>query len=158
MSAPCPQPDPDPSRIDSLSGSPMPLWMKVFIGAAGVLLLGTAMRGYLTGSGDSLVAKLFVGAACLYALGFDKKMYVADEGIVKETKTWLNRNREVFPWEEVKFVTLAFRGGNMMAFFERGVTGWKLLFRRDQEEPMRALIRRRIPQVEVDTVGKPKAR
>ena len=136
----------------------MPLWMKAFIGAVGVLLLGTAMRGYLTGSGDSLVAKLFVGAACLYALGFDKKMYVADEGIVKETKTWLNRNREVFPWDEVKFVTLAFRGGNMMAFFERGVTGWKLLFRRDQEELMRALIRRKIPQVEVDTVGKPKAR
>ena len=157
MSAPGPQ-NLDPSRIDSLSGSPMPRWMKACIAGAGVLLLGTAMQGYLTGRGDSLVAKFFVGAACLYALGFDKKLYVADEGIVKETKTWLNRNREVFPWDEVKFVTLAFRGGQMMAFFERGVTGWKLLFRRDQEEPLRGLIRRKIPQVEVDTVGKPKAK
>ena len=50
-------------------------------------------------------------------------------------------------------------GANVgMAFFERGVTGWKLLFRRDQEEPLRGLIRRKIPQVEVDTVGKPKAK
>jgi hypothetical protein len=139
----------------SLAGKEMSRWMKGVVLILGIFLLGDGLRQYLGNYGLGAVAsKLLIGAACLYVLGFRKRIYLADEGLVKETRTWLSRTREVFPWEEVKFVTLAFRGDKMMALFERDITGWRLPFERADEERVRRILRERIPRVEVDLVGK----
>jgi hypothetical protein len=133
----------------------MSRWMKAVILILGIFLLGDGLRQYLGNYGLGMIAsKLLIGSACLYVLGFRKRLYLAGEGLVKETRTWLSNNREVFPWGEVKFVTLAFRGDKMMALFERDITGWRLPFERADEERLRRILRERIPRVEVDLVGK----
>lgn len=127
----------------SRSGTPFPKWMSWLVLVVGLLLVADGMR-------DFAFHKLFVGACCAYAAGYRKKMYLADEGIVRESGTWFRKGREVLPWDEVKFVTLAFKGKEMMAFFERDITGWKLLFDREQEAEVRKMLARKIPKVEVD--------
>lgn len=127
----------------SRSGTPFPKWMSWIVIVVGLLLVADGMRTFA-------FHKLFVGACCAYAAGYKKKMYLSDEGIVRESGTWFHKGREVLPWGEVKFVTLAFRGKEMMAFFERDITGWKVLFGREQEEEVRAMLGRQIPTVEVD--------
>lgn len=140
-------------RIDSVGAGSLPTWAKAAAGLLGVLLVGDAMRSFFFGSGGQVSAKFIIGAACLYVIGASKAFYVSEEGVVKETRTWLGRRREVLAWNEVKFVTLAFRGDKMLAFFERDTSGWKVLFRRSDGDALRALIAQMAPGVEVDLVG-----
>jgi len=95
---------------------------------------------------------LFVGAAILYACGYRKRIYLTEEGIVRETKTWMNRNREVFPWAELGHVGLAFRRNQMMVFFERDILGWKVLFDRAQEGQLREILDKFSPGIEITTL------
>ena len=64
----------------------------------------------------------------------------------------MNRNREVFPWNELAHVGLAFRGKQMMAFFERDIFGWKVLFDRSQEESLRKILGEDAANVEITTI------
>ncbi len=127
----------------SRSGTPFPKWMTWLILVVGLLLIADGMRSFA-------FHKLFVGVCCAYASGYKKSMYLNEEGIVRESGSWFRRGREVLAWKDVKFVTLAFKGKEMMAFFERDITGWKLLFDREQESEVRTMIDRWIPDVEVD--------
>jgi hypothetical protein len=127
----------------SRSGTPFPKWMTWIILAVGLLLIADGMRSFA-------FHKLFVGVCCAYASGYRKSMFLNHEGVVRESGTWFGKRREVLPWSEVKFVTLAFRKKEMMAFFERDITGWKVLFGREQEAEVRSMLERNIPDIEVD--------
>ncbi|MCX7829029.1 MAG: hypothetical protein N2315_07485 [Thermanaerothrix sp.] len=140
-------------RIDSVGAGALPKWMRLAAAVVGLFLLGDAMRSFFFGAGGQVSAKFIIGAACLYASGADKRFYASEEGVVKETRTWMGSRREVLPWEEVKFVTLAFKGDKMLAFFERDASGWKVLFKRSDREALKELLARRAPGVEVDLVG-----
>jgi hypothetical protein len=142
----------DRLKIESPHHLSLPNWGKVLAALAGVLLMGDAMRGFLFGSGSNLSAKFIVGAACLYATGISRRLYISEEGIVRETRTWLGARTEVFPWEEVKFVTLATRGNTTLAFFERDQSGWKVPLKASDEPKVQELIARRAPGVQVDRV------
>lgn len=131
--------------ISSKSGTPFPKWMAGLALVVGLLLAADALR-------DFSFHKILVGACCAYASGYRKKMYLDEEGIVRESGSWFASRRDVFPWREVAFVTLARRGRQLMAFFERGEAGWKLLFDRDQQESLESLIRAKCPGVEIDLV------
>ncbi|MDR1875563.1 MAG: hypothetical protein LBQ90_11210 [Synergistaceae bacterium] len=96
--------------------------------------------------------KLIVGAACVYGSLFRKKIYLAPEGIVRETQTPLARNREILPWSEVRHVTLAFRKKDMLVLFEKGTMGWKVLCEREQEQVLRKILGQRLPGVEIDVL------
>ena len=124
--------------------------MRWTFGVIGVYLLGDSLRRFLMFKGMTVHA-LFVGAAILYACGYRKRIYLTEEGIVRETKTWLNRNREVFPWAELGHVGLAFRRKQMMAFFERDILGWKVLFDRSEEEALREILGKYSPGIEITT-------
>lgn len=119
--------------------------------AIGIYLLGDSLRRFLMVRSLTLHA-FFVGAAVLYACGYKKRIYLSEEGIVRETKTWLNNNREVFPWAELAHVALAFRRNEMMAFFERDILGWKVLFEKNQEGALREILGRYSPGIEIDTL------
>jgi hypothetical protein len=125
--------------------------MRWTFGVIGVYLLGDSLRRFLMFKGMTVHA-LFVGAAILYACGYRKRIYLTEEGIVRETKTWLNRNREVFPWAELGHVGLAFRRKQMMAFFERDILGWKVLFDRSEEETLREILGKYSPGIEITTL------
>ncbi|NLI95719.1 MAG: hypothetical protein GX436_03245 [Synergistaceae bacterium] len=125
--------------------------MRWTFGVIGIYLLGDALRRFLTVKSLSAHA-LFVGAAILYACGYRKRIYLSEEGIVRETRTWMNRNSEVFPWAELGHVGLAFRRDQMMAFFERDVLGWKVLFDRSQEQKLREILKEHAPGIEITTL------
>jgi len=125
--------------------------MRWTFGVIGVYLLGDSLRRFLMFKSLAVHA-LFVGAAILYACGYRKRIYLTEEGIVRETKTWLNRNREVFPWAELGHVGLAFRRKQMMAFFERDILGWKVLFDRSEEEALREILGKYSPGIEITTL------
>ena len=131
--------------ISSKSGTPFPKWMTWLFLAVGLLLAADGLR-------DVSFHKIFVGACCAYGAGYKNRMYLDDEGIIRESGSWFASRRDVFPWEEVTFVTLARRGRQMMAFFERGDSGWKLAFDRDQQEAIELLVRNKCPEIEVDIV------
>ncbi len=137
--------------LESKSNTPFPEWMRWTFGVIGIYLLGDALRRFLTVKSLSAHA-LFVGAAILYACGYRKRIYLSEEGIVRETRTWLNRNSEVFPWAELGHVGLAFRRDQMMAFFERDVLGWKVLFDRSQEQKLREILKEHAPGIEITTL------
>ncbi len=140
-----------PVLLESRSNTPFPEWMRWTFGAIGIFLLGDALRRFLMVKSLSFHA-LFVGAAILYACGYRKRIYLTEEGIVRETRTWLNRNRELFPWGELGHVGLAFRRDQMMAFFERDILGWKVLFERSQEGKLREILKENAPGIEITTI------
>ena len=80
----------------------------------------------------------------------------APEGVVRETRCWGKSRVDLLPWQEVEHVTLAFFKGDMMAFFERrdSVRGVRLYFSRQDEWPLRGLLKEFIPGVEVATQEK----
>jgi len=125
--------------------------MRWTFGIIGIYLLGDSLRRFLMVKSLTMHA-LFVGAAILYACGYRKRIYLTEEGIVRETKTWMNRNREVFPWAELGHVGLAFRRNQMMVFFERDILGWKVLFDRAQEGQLREILDKFSPGIEITTL------
>jgi hypothetical protein len=140
-----------PVLLESRSNTPFPEWMRWTFCVIGVFLLGDSLRRFLMFKSLTFHA-LFVGAAVLYACGYRKRIYLTEEGIVRETKTWLNRNCEVFPWAELGHVGLAFRRKQMMAFFERDILGWKVLFDRSQEGSLREILGKYCPGIEITTL------
>jgi hypothetical protein len=64
--------------------------------------------------------------------------------------------RRVLLWQDVKSVTLAFRGKNMMALFEVEATGWKVLFSKDQEQEVRDVLDEMLPDVVIDVLNQRK--
>jgi hypothetical protein len=137
--------------LESRSNTPFPEWMRWTFGVIGIYLLGDSLRRFLTVKSLSFHA-FFVGGAILYACGYRKRIYLSEEGIIRETRTWLNRNREIFSWKELAHVGLAFRRNQMMAFFERDILGWKVLFDRSQEESLRKILEEYAPGIEITTI------
>ena len=41
----------------------------------------------------------------------------------------------------------------MMVFFERGITGWKILFKREEEALLKELLSKYAPKAGIDFIG-----
>jgi hypothetical protein len=138
---------------DSSASKPMPKWMSAAAIAVGIALFYGAYSVFMEGGFSS---KFFycaaLGAICLMGVGISKKLYLSDVGIVRETHSWGRVSRTIIPWKDVKHVTLAYKGENMVAFFEVGSTGWKVYFSRSQDGEVRNAIETMIPDTEVKTI------
>ncbi|AER67118.1 hypothetical protein Tlie_1390 [Thermovirga lienii DSM 17291] len=130
----------------SKSGTPFPSWMKWFALAVGIFLVADGMRVFE-------FHKIFVGVVVAFISGYQKRLYVSSEGLVRENGSWFRKYKTVLPWEEIKHVGLVKRGNRMMAFFERDITGWKVLFDAEDEPKLRAILAEYIPDVEIGEVG-----
>jgi hypothetical protein len=84
---------------------------------------------------------------------YKKKIYISSDGITKEVYGILGISKEFLPWEDVKAAIFAYKGDMVMVFFERGITGWKLLFKRSDEPLLEEIIKKYAPQAEVDFLG-----
>lgn len=139
----------------SVTSKPMPKWMSAAAIAFGVVFLVTAYRAYAaSGLVGKVVYNLFVGTVCLYGAGISRRLYLSDVGVVREMHSWGRITRRVLPWDDVRHVSLAFRANSMMAFFEVDVTGWKVLFSREQEREVREVLEEMLPDVDVAIIGK----
>ena len=95
---------------------------------------------------------LIVGAACVFASGFCKEIRLTPEGIVRRTRSWFSSGEEILPWARVRHVTLAFRKDEMLALFEKGTMGWKVPYRRRDEDALRRILKKHIPDTEIETL------
>lgn len=141
--------------LDSKTSGQTPRSLRICILICGLLLLGSYLHGTLR-EGKPLretFPEPLLGAVCFYAAGFRKKIYFAPEGIVRETRSWLTRNEEILPWNEIKHVTLAFGKNDMLAFFEKGTMGWRVLCHRRDEDALRKIMKERLPDSEVSVMG-----
>jgi hypothetical protein len=119
----------------------------------GVLLAGSFLRDTLRALPlAETFPELLAGAACLYGSLFRKRIYLAPEGIVRETQSPFACGREVLPWSEVRHVTLAFRKQDMLALFEKGTMGWRVPYRRNQEAALREILARCLPGAEIENL------
>jgi hypothetical protein len=138
---------------DSLVSKPMPKWMSAVAIAVGLSLFYGAYSVFAAGGPSSrFIFYAVPGAVCVIGAGISKKLYLSDVGIVRETHSWGRVIRTVLPWKDVKHVTLAYRGENMIAFFEVGLTGWKAPFLRSQDSEVMDVIDEMLPDVDVDTL------
>lgn len=132
-----------------------PRWMRAASFAVGLFLLADGLRIYLGATIETgfnrFLPYLIVGGALLYFSGFKKRMFLAPEGIVRESGSWLGNHQQILSWKDVGHVTFAFRRNQLMGFFERreGITGLKMLFDRDQEHAIRNVLETYCPAVEV---------
>lgn len=133
--------------LESQSRTPFPKWMKWIAFAVGFLLVADGMRIFAS-------YKILVGATVLYISGYTKRIYLTEEGIVREIGSWIRRSRSVLRWGEVQYVGLAKRGSKMMAFFEKDITGWKVLFNADDEPRLREILGNYAPDVEIGIISR----
>jgi hypothetical protein len=131
----------------------MPKWMT----AAGIVfgfVLGyralVSFRG--TGMSSRFLFNAFMCLICLYGSGLSRRLYLSDIGVVREMRGWGRTARRVLPWDGVQSVSLAFRAGKMMAFFETGSMGWKVLFSGNQERAVRDILEEMLPDIEINVI------
>ncbi len=130
----------------SRSVTPFPKWMKWMALLVGILLIGDGMRSFM-------FHKILVGAVLAYVSGYDKRIVISPDGIVRQTRTWITSSSTLLPWNEIKYVNFAYKGSRMMCFFEKDVTGLKVLFERSDEPEIRRILAKYIPEVETGVVG-----
>ena len=140
--------------LDSLASKPMPKWMMAAGITLGLYMLYKAAALFSADGPSGRVAlNLLLGLVCVYGSGISRGVYIADVGIVREMISWGRVTRRVARWEEVKYVSLAFRGENMMAFFEIDIKGWKVPFLKHQQDELMDILDELLPYgVEVKTL------
>ncbi|HOM96992.1 MAG: hypothetical protein WBJ85_01635 [Acetomicrobium sp.] len=132
--------------IESRSSYSASKWMKVFLLLFGLYCIYSSFSEFA-------IHKLILAIAAFYGIIYKKRIYVSSEGLVKEVKGILGTSVEFFPWQEVKAVTFSFKGDAMMVFFERGITGWKILFKREEEALLKELLSKYAPKAGIDFIG-----
>lgn len=131
----------------------MPKWMVVMAIAFGIAFLATGLNGFMSGRPIlPVIYNIAIGAICIYGTSVQRRLYLSDVGVVREIRAWGRHVRRVLPWSDVKFVSFAFRRADMMVFFEVDITGWKVLFSRDQEDLVRDILDDYIPDVETQNL------
>jgi hypothetical protein len=131
----------------------MPKWMSAAAVAMGIVLEYRALSVLLSeGIEYGAMLNMTLGLVCVYGAGISRRLYISREGVVREMHSWGRVLRRVLPWDDVNYVSLAFRGNKMMAFFEVDTTGWKVLFSKDQEGAVMKVLDEMIPDVEVEVL------
>lgn len=110
----------------------------------------TAWRYFARGVTAGAQYTLLVGVLSFFVIRYQKLVYASPAGMVKETRTWLTNHREIMRWDEVRFVSIIYRGKEAMVFLERDEFGWKTLFGRDQVPALMDIFAEYIPAVEID--------
>ena len=95
---------------------------------------------------------ILIGLSSFFALKYQKLVYISPLGPVKETHTWITHHRETLRWDEIKFITIMYRRGEAMVFFERDVLGWKVLFDESQIDALKELFKKYVPKVTVNDI------
>ncbi len=96
--------------------------------------------------------EVLIGATFMYASGYRKRIFISEDGLVKETRLWRRTRTTVLSWSEIKHVSLARRASKIIAFFEKDVTGWRALFNDEDEPKLRAILQKYIPEVGISTI------
>jgi len=132
--------------IESQSGYSASLKMKVVLLVFGIYCIYSAFSAFE-------IYKIIVAVVAFYGIVYKKRIYVSSNGLVREVRGVLGTSVEVLPWEEIKAATVVYKGDLVMVFFKKGITGWKILFKREDERLLRELLCKYSPDDEVTVVS-----
>jgi hypothetical protein len=151
-------PERDSSEVLCLSKSGYyPGWMKKTALVTGLLLTSAGLWrlfGPSAGGFGRIYPYVFVGLGLVYFSGTTKRIYLSEEGVIRETGSFLSKGKQVLPWNRVVHVTLVTRKKQFMAFFEKAgeIKGLKVLFDIDQEPQVRAILKNSCPRTKINTI------
>jgi len=138
--------------IESPYGSPFSKWFKVASVIVGSAFFVLAFLKFSHGNSSSVFSYLLVGALCFLFLTHRKRLYLCEEGIVREQSLMSRKHAELFPWNKVKAVSFMFQGDNVIVFFEKGFQGWRLVFSRNDEARLREYITSKRSDLTIETI------
>jgi len=114
--------------------------------ALGIILLYRSGASFYTdGANGRATMNLLLALVCAYGSGISRAIYIADAGVVREMRSWGRVTRRIARWDEVKHISISFRGQHMMAFFEIDVRGWKILFKKNQYDELMDILDELLP-------------
>ncbi len=140
-------------KLTTTLGSPLPKGMKSLSLVIGLIITSSGIYQFLHGSNGAFTY-IVVGFICIACCSYNKIFSVSSEGVIREQRILGRAYREVLPWREVKSVSFAFRGNKLMALFEKGLKGWRVLFSRDAENHLRNIIFENRPDIQVEVLQK----
>ena len=108
-----------------------PVWLRIFSFITGFILLSDGMRRFIRPQEArdlySFMTYVFVGAACLVMCGYYRRLYVNEEGLVRETKIWGRKTKEVLiTWNAVERIIYSEQKNTFTACFEKGNKGYRI--------------------------------
>jgi hypothetical protein len=124
---------------------PFSRWVTWSIIGVGLFLIA---RGIYAG----IFQEVLIGATFIYASGYRKRIFISEDGLVRETRLWRRTRTTVLSWSEIKHVSLARRASKIIVFFEKDVTGWRVLFNDEDEPKLRVILQKYIPEVGISTI------
>ena len=129
--------------IESVSSRVFTRRKKWILAVLGVYLFIASFFMFSSGvSFGELFHVIFVGAICLYLTTFELRMFITQNGMVRESKTMLNKKSELLPWDDVSYVTIVKKKGAMTAYFARNESlGWKMKFSEEQSNEVQGVLR-----------------
>ena len=146
----------DSILLDSKSSRMPSAGARAALACFGLALAVHAVHSWLADGGSSSLrlSQIFVGIVCILASGWRRALSLTADGLLRRTIRWGTRKSELLPWADVRHVTLVLRRTELVALFEReALTGIKVLFDRDQEQALRAILERHLPEgAEVQTL------
>jgi len=101
---------------------PFPNWMKLAVAIVGFGLLSYGAATFFSGSIRKLGQTLpytFIGLLCLFTAGFHKQIYLTEEGLVKEYRTWGSKGKDLIPWVEIKEIFIREKGEELVSTFHK---------------------------------------
>jgi hypothetical protein len=107
---------------------------------------GTAAWMYfMRGNTEHLASNLLIGCVAVFVINYRKLVYVAPEGMVRDTHTWFVSYRELLKWNDVKSVGIMYKGSEAMVFLEQDILGGKYMFERAQVGELKKLLKKYLP-------------
>jgi hypothetical protein len=131
-----------------------PMWMiapKWALTAAGIflgiMLEYRAFSSFHAGEFDRGAAtSAFAGFLCFLCSGAKRALYLADAGIVSETRFWGYSARRIAPWSSVRSVSFIHGNKCLTVAFEADSRVWKLPFPKETAEAVYDLLCELLPE------------
>lgn len=140
-------------KLTTTLGSPLPKGMKSLSLVIGLVIVSSWLYQLIKGESRP-ISYLAVGVICLVCSSYRKSFILCSEGIVREQAVFGRRYREILPWQQVRSVSLAFKGHSMMVLFEKGIKGWRVLFNREEEHSVRRVVLENRPDIKIEVLQK----
>ena len=127
-----------PKTVQGITGTKLPLWVKLISSATGILFAGIGMSSFISGgSMRSVIIPIFVGAVMIYVSGFERSMYIDGNGVSKETSFWGQKKLQRASWDEISDARIILnKGKKIYAIFHSNMPLWPFTFLPEQEEEL----------------------
>lgn len=122
--------------LQAVTGTKLPLWVKLISSATGILFAGIGTSSFISGgSMRTVIIPTFVGAVMIYVSGYERRMYIDERGLFRETSFWGQAKVQSIPWNEISDVRIVLnRGKKIYAIFHGNMPIWPFVFLPEQEK------------------------